>query len=119
MLNDSAEMDEVEDSLGLKAPNIIGPMDGYAKKINPKIMKGKGKKVHLNVVVRKERILACHKFISRWAYKTAIPFHALEDGSFKMMLEVVGQFGTRLPPLTRYSLSDPLLKHEVERKKNC
>ncbi|CAH1432877.1 unnamed protein product [Lactuca virosa] len=35
-----------------------------------------------------------------------------------MMLEVVGQFGTGLPPPTRYSLSDPLLKHEVERTKS-
>ncbi|CAH1426499.1 unnamed protein product [Lactuca virosa] len=93
-------------------------MDGYVNKINPEIMKGKGKKVDLNDVVRKERILACHKFISRWAYKTAIPFHALEDDSFKMMLEVVGQFGIGLTPPTRYSLSDPLLKHEVERTKS-
>ncbi|CAI9274375.1 unnamed protein product [Lactuca saligna] len=35
-----------------------------------------------------------------------------------MMLEVVGQFGTGLPPPTRYSLCDPLLKHEVERTKS-
>ncbi|CAI9274423.1 unnamed protein product [Lactuca saligna] len=66
----------------------------------------------------KKEFLACHKFISRWAYKNAIPFHALEDDSFKMMLEVVGQFGTRLPPPTRYSLSDRLLKLEVERTKS-
>nr|KAJ0192639.1 hypothetical protein LSAT_V11C800420980 [Lactuca sativa] len=117
VLNDGATMDEIEDPSGLKAPSYIGPMDGYAHKINPEIMKGKGKN-DLNDVVRKERILACHKFISRWAYKTAIPFHALEDDNFKMMLEVVGQFGTRLPPPTRYSLSDPLLKHEIERTKS-
>nr|KAJ0203426.1 hypothetical protein LSAT_V11C500259860 [Lactuca sativa] len=52
-----------------------------------------------------------------WAYKTTNPFHAWEDDSFKMMLEVVGQFGTGLLPPARYSLSDPLLKHEVERTK--
>nr|KAJ0196902.1 hypothetical protein LSAT_V11C700375580 [Lactuca sativa] len=98
VLNDSVE---IEDSLGMKAPSYIGPVDGYANKINPKIMKEKGRKVDLNDVVRKERILACHKFISRWAYKTAIPFHALEDDSFKMMLEVVGHFGIGLPPPSR------------------
>nr|KAJ0227626.1 hypothetical protein LSAT_V11C100033800 [Lactuca sativa] len=66
----------------------------------------------------KDRILACHKFISRWAYKRAISFHALEDDNFKMMLEFVGQFGTGLPPPNRYSLSETLLNREVERTKN-
>ncbi|CAH1432853.1 unnamed protein product [Lactuca virosa] len=35
-----------------------------------------------------------------------------------MMLEVVGQFGTELPPPTRYSLSDLLLKLEDKRTKS-
>ncbi|GJY36907.1 hypothetical protein Tco_0422285 [Tanacetum coccineum] len=35
-----------------------------------------------------------------------------------MLLEVVGQFGPGLPPPTRYELSTPLLKEEVERTKN-
>nr|KAJ0193250.1 hypothetical protein LSAT_V11C800392070 [Lactuca sativa] len=74
VLNDSVEMDEIEDSLGLKTPSYIGPMDGYANKINPEIMKGKGKKADLNDVVRNERILAFHKFISKWAYKTKFLF---------------------------------------------
>nr|KAJ0214084.1 hypothetical protein LSAT_V11C400215160 [Lactuca sativa] len=118
-LHDSVDVDETKDFLGFKAPNVIGPMDTYANKINPEeaLKKGKGKKVDLNDIVRKDRILACHKFISRWAYKTSISFHALEDDSFKMMLEVIGQFGTGIPPPTRYSLSDPLLKLEVERTK--
>nr|GFA07237.1 hypothetical protein [Tanacetum cinerariifolium] len=38
--------------------------------------------------------------------------------SFKMMLEVVGQFGPGLPPPTRYELNTPLLKEEVKRTKN-
>ncbi|CAI9278329.1 unnamed protein product [Lactuca saligna] len=113
-------VDGVESSLGLKAPNVIGPMDGYANKINPEedLNARKGKNVDLNNIVRKERILTVHKYISRWAYESAIPFHAFERDSFKMMLEVVGQFGTGLPPPTRYALSDTLLKHEVERTKN-
>nr|GEU50409.1 hypothetical protein [Tanacetum cinerariifolium] len=47
-----------------------------------------------------------------WAYEYAIPFHAFEKDSFKMLLEVVGQFGTMLPPPTRCELSIPLLKEE-------
>nr|KAJ0220207.1 hypothetical protein LSAT_V11C200096930 [Lactuca sativa] len=116
-LHNSVDVDEIEDFLGSKAPNVISPMDDFANKINPEeaLKKGKGKKVDLSNIVRKDRVLACHKFISRWAYKVAIPFHALEDDSCTMMLEVVGQFGTGLPPPTIYSLSDPLLKLEVER----
>ncbi|CAI9284358.1 unnamed protein product [Lactuca saligna] len=112
-------VDGVEASLGLKAPNVIGPMDCFANIINPEeaLNARKGKNVYLNNVVRKERILTVHKYISRWAYESAIPFHAFERDSFKMMLEVVGQFGTGLPPPSRYALSDTLLKHEVERTK--
>ncbi|GKB04057.1 putative transcription factor/ chromatin remodeling BED-type(Zn) family protein [Tanacetum coccineum] len=58
------------------------------------------------------------KYVARWAYESAIPFHAFEKDSFKMLLEVVGQFGPGLPPPTRYELSTPLLKEEVERTKN-
>ncbi|CAH1441575.1 unnamed protein product [Lactuca virosa] len=113
------EFHEAENSLGSKAPNVIGPMDNYANIINPKegLKEGKGKNIDLNNIVRKERILTVHKFISRWAYESVIPFHSFERDSFKMMLEVIGQFGTGLPCPTRYALSDPLLKHEVERTK--
>ncbi|CAH1440652.1 unnamed protein product [Lactuca virosa] len=113
-------VDGVESSFGLKAPNVIGPMDGYANKINPEedLNARKGKNIILNNIVQKERIFTVHKYISRWAYESAIPFHALEKESFKMMLEVVGQFRTRLPPPTRYDLSDTILKHEVERTKS-
>ncbi|GJX08873.1 uncharacterized protein Tco_0196805 [Tanacetum coccineum] len=41
-----------------------------------------------------------------------------DEDSFKMLLEVVGQFGPGLPPPTRYELSTLLLKEEVERTKN-
>nr|KAJ0219468.1 hypothetical protein LSAT_V11C300135740 [Lactuca sativa] len=86
-------------------PNFVGPMDTYTNKINLEeaLKVGKGKSFDLNNIVRKERILTVHKFISRWAK---------ESDSFKLMLEVIGQFGTELPCPTIYALSDPLLKHE-------
>ncbi|CAI9270821.1 unnamed protein product [Lactuca saligna] len=113
------EFHEAENCLGTKAPNVICPMDNYANIINPEegLKEGKGKNVDLNNIVRKKRILTVHKYISRWAYESAIPFHAFERDSFKMMLEVIGQFGIGLPCPTRYALIDPLLKHEVERTK--
>ena len=114
------EFHEAENSLGSKVPNVMGPKDNYANLINLEegLKEGKGKNVDLSNIVRKERILTVHKFISRWAYESVIPFHAFERDSLKMMLEVIGKFGTELPCPTRYALSDPLLKHEVERTKN-
>lgn len=114
------DVDGIDDSSGTRVPNVLGPMDSFANKLNPEeaLKSGKGKKVDLNNIVRKERILAAHKFISRWAYECAVPFHAFEKDSFKMMLEVIGQFGTGLPSPSRYALSNTLLKYEVERTKN-
>nr|KAJ0190735.1 hypothetical protein LSAT_V11C800397090 [Lactuca sativa] len=116
-LHDS--VDEIVNSLGSRAPNVIGPMDNFANIINPEedVKAGKGKNVDLNNIVQKERILAVDNFISRWAYESVIAFHAFKRDSFKMMLEVIGQFGTVLPYPTRYALSDPLLKLEIERSK--
>ena len=104
----------------MKEPNVFGPMDNFANTINPEqsLKKGKDKNVELNNSIRKERIWAAKKYVARWAYKSAIPFHAFENDEFKMLLEVVGQFGPGLPPPTRYELSTPILKEEVERTKN-
>ncbi|GKB66236.1 putative transcription factor/ chromatin remodeling BED-type(Zn) family protein [Tanacetum coccineum] len=92
--NESFEDDEVHDD-SMKEPNVFGPMDNFANTINPE--QSLKKKVGI---------------------ESAIPFHAFEKDSFKMLLEVVGQFGPGLPPPTRYELSTPLLKEEVERTKN-
>nr|GEV04299.1 hypothetical protein [Tanacetum cinerariifolium] len=78
------------------------------------LKKGKDKNVKLSTFIQKERIWMAKKYISRWAYESAIPFHAFEMDSFKMFLEVVGQFGTKLPQPTRYEMSITLLKEEGE-----
>ncbi|GJU68505.1 putative transcription factor/ chromatin remodeling BED-type(Zn) family protein [Tanacetum coccineum] len=118
-LDSSLEDDEVHDH-SMKEPNVFGPMDNFANILNPEqsLEKGKGKKVELSNAIRKERMWMTKKCVARWAYESTIPFHAFEKDSFKMLLEVVGQFGPGLPPPTRYELSTPLLKEEVERTKN-
>ncbi|GJY62427.1 hypothetical protein Tco_0463084 [Tanacetum coccineum] len=118
-LDSSLEDDEVHDH-SMKEPNVFGPMDNFANILNPEqsLEKGKGKKVELSNAIRKERMWMTKKYVARWAYESAIPFHAFEKDSFKMLLEVVGQFGPGLPPPTRHELSTPLLKEEVERTKN-
>ncbi|GJY70705.1 hypothetical protein Tco_0474408 [Tanacetum coccineum] len=111
--NESLEDDEVHDH-SMKEPNVFGPMDNFANTVNPEqyLKKGKGKNVELSNSIRKERIWMTKKYVARWAYEFVIPFHAFEKDSFKMLLEVVGQLGPKLPPPTRYELSTPLLKEE-------
>nr|GEU73533.1 hypothetical protein [Tanacetum cinerariifolium] len=117
-LDSSIEDDEVHDH-SMKEPNVFGPMDNFTNVVKPEqsLERGKGKKVKLSNAIRKERMWMTKKYIARWAYESAIPFYAFEKDSFKMLLEVVGQFGPGLPPPT-YELSTPLLKEEVERTKN-
>ncbi|PWA96008.1 hypothetical protein CTI12_AA029720 [Artemisia annua] len=112
------ESDDEGTKSSMKEPNIFGPMD----KVNPEesLKRGKGakgKSVDLSNAIRKERMWMAKKYIGMWAYEAAIPFHAFERDSFKLLLEVVGQFGPGLPPPTRYELSTPILKEEVERTK--
>ncbi|GJQ92119.1 ribonuclease H-like domain-containing protein [Tanacetum coccineum] len=118
--NESLKDDEVHDD-SMKEPNVFGPMHNFANTVNPEQSlkrKVKGKNVELSNSIRKERMWMTKKYVARWAYESAIPFHAFEKDSFKMLLEVVGQFRPGLPPPTRYELSTPLLKEEVERTKN-
>ncbi|CAI9267481.1 unnamed protein product [Lactuca saligna] len=69
-------------------------------------------------VIRKEHMIHVKEYICRWAYECAIPFHAFEKDSFKIMLEAVGQFGRGAPPPTRYEMGETYLKKEVERTIN-
>ncbi|GJX40910.1 hypothetical protein Tco_0255900 [Tanacetum coccineum] len=117
---DSNETSEDElHNYSMKEPNVFSPMDNFANTVNPEqsLEKGKDINVKLTTSIRKERIWISKKYISRWAYESAIPFHTFEKDSFKMLLEVVSQFETGLPPPTRYEMSITILKEEVERTK--
>jgi hypothetical protein len=50
-------------------------------------------------------------------YEAGIPFHAIDNDSFKRFVEAVGQFGPGYRPPSQYLLREPLLKEEVERTK--
>ncbi|GJZ17489.1 hypothetical protein Tco_0553612 [Tanacetum coccineum] len=93
-LDSSLEDDEVHDH-SMKEPSFFSPMDNFANIVNPEqsLERGKGKKVELNNAIRKRK--------------------NVDDKEI-----LVGQFGPGLPPPTRYELSTPLLKEEVERTKN-
>ncbi|GKC53421.1 hypothetical protein Tco_1076166 [Tanacetum coccineum] len=105
-LDSSLEDDEVHDH-SMKEPSFFGPMDNFANIVNPEqsLERGKGKKVELSNAIRKERMWMTKKYVARWAYESAIPFHAFEKDSFKMLLEVVPRpIWTGIPPPTKYEL---------------
>ena len=113
--------EELHDS-SMKEPNLFGHMDNFANKVNPEesLKRGKGmkgKNVDLCNAIRKDRMWMAKKYVGRWAYEAAIPFHAFELDSFKLLLEVVGQFGPGLPPPTRYELSTTLQRKRLKEQK--
>ncbi|KAK9074015.1 hypothetical protein SSX86_006610 [Deinandra increscens subsp. villosa] len=78
---------DLDDSFGvLKEGRTFGPMDSFTT------FKGKkecSKQSNLNNVVRKEQLIRVKEYICRWAYECAIPFHAFERDSFKLMMEAI------------------------------
>ncbi|KAK9071810.1 hypothetical protein SSX86_008239 [Deinandra increscens subsp. villosa] len=106
---------DLDDSFGvLKEGRTFGPMDSFTT------FKGKkecSKQSNLNNVVRKEQLIRVKEYICRWAYECAIPFHAFERDSFKLMMEAIGQFGPNAEPPTRYEMGETYLKKEVEKTK--
>ncbi|XP_073019346.1 uncharacterized protein [Primulina eburnea] len=65
----------------------------------------------------KQRTHSVQQYVSRWVYESGIPFHAIDNDSFKRFVEAVGQFGPGYCPPSQYLLREPLLKEEVERTK--
>ncbi|XP_073024252.1 uncharacterized protein [Primulina eburnea] len=55
--------------------------------------------------------------VGRWAYENGISFNALDNDSFKQLMEAVGQFGPGFKPPTQYQLKELFLKAKVERTK--
>ncbi|XP_052193854.1 uncharacterized protein LOC127802188, partial [Diospyros lotus] len=49
--------------------------------------------------------------------QAGIPFNAIDNDSFKLFVEAVGQFGPGFKPPSQYQLKEPLLKGEVDRIK--
>lgn len=86
-----------------KKPRQKGPLDRYFTPNPEDVVKGGkdgkgGKQQTINAVVRKElRDKAC-QYIARWFYDAAIPFHAANYDSFKVMIEAIGQFGPGMKP---------------------
>ncbi|XP_073015997.1 uncharacterized protein [Primulina eburnea] len=117
------EYEEVEGSLGTRRkPLNLGPMDRFASEINLDSSLSGSKKTtqQKNIIdaLWKQRTHSVHQYVSRWVYESGIPFHAIDNDSFKRFVEAVGQFGPGYCPPSQYLLREPLLKEEVERTKS-
>ncbi|XP_058216746.1 uncharacterized protein LOC131327614 [Rhododendron vialii] len=116
---DEFEDDEVEHVGSKKRPHVLGPMDRYAK-INPDSSDTSGfkkmRQPNVNDAIWKDMSHQVSQFLAQWVYEANIPFHAIDNDSFKRFAEAVGQFGLKYQPPSQYQLREPLLK-EVDRTK--
>ncbi|KAG5562689.1 hypothetical protein RHGRI_005421 [Rhododendron griersonianum] len=117
---DGFEDDEVEHVGSRKRPHVLGPMDRYTE-INPGSSDTSGfnkiRQPNINDAVWKKRSHEVSQYLARWVYEVGIPFHAIDNDSFKHFVEAVGQFGPGYQPPSQYQLREPLLKEEVDRTK--
>ncbi|XP_058184290.1 uncharacterized protein LOC131301839 [Rhododendron vialii] len=122
IVGDESEGDEIENvAVGSKKrPYVLGPMDRYTD-INPDSSDTSGfKKMRqptINDSFWKEKSHKVSQYLARWVYEAGIPFHAIDNDSFKRFVEVVGLFGPGYQPPSQYQLREPLLKEVVERTK--
>ncbi|XP_052207042.1 uncharacterized protein LOC127811330 [Diospyros lotus] len=65
----------------------------------------------------KERTQSVREYCARWVYEAGIPFNAIDNDSFKLFVEAVGQFGPGFKPPSQYQLKELLLKGEVDKIK--
>ncbi|XP_042465666.1 uncharacterized protein LOC122048129 [Zingiber officinale] len=115
------DVDEFQESFGTMKPSrTLGPMDKFSSVINPEtslnLAKSK-REQSINDALFKERTSLVKEYVCRWAYEAGVSFNAVDRDSFKVMMEAVGQFGPGFKPPTRYEMSEPYLKKEVDRIK--
>ncbi|TQE07882.1 hypothetical protein C1H46_006531 [Malus baccata] len=114
------EEEDIEVIGSRKRPRTLGPMDRFASAINPDSSNEGSKNTrqqNINDAIWKERAHQVDQYVARWVYEAGIPFHAIDNDSFKRVMEAVGQFGPGYLPPSQYELREPLLKEEVERVK--
>ncbi|CAN6552248.1 unnamed protein product [Malus baccata var. baccata] len=98
------EEEDIEVVGSRKRPRTLGPMDRFASSINPDSSNEGSKKTrqqNIHHAIWKERAHQVDQYVARWVYEAGIPFHAIDNDSFKRVIEAV----------------EPLLKEEVERVK--
>ncbi|TXG53907.1 hypothetical protein EZV62_019163 [Acer yangbiense] len=116
------EGEEIEGLGPRKKPNFLGPMDKFTSKIDPESSMSTSKSLrqqNINDVIFKQRTHSVHRYVARWVYEAGISFNAIQNNSFRAMMEAVGLFGPGYKEPSRYQLSEPLLKEEVSNTKEA
>ncbi|KAK3230385.1 hypothetical protein Dsin_002266 [Dipteronia sinensis] len=114
----SAEVDilgeeELEEEMkGLwprKKPNFLSPMDRFALPINPESSEKTKRQQNTNEKLFKVRADPVQEYVSNWVYEAGIPFNAIDNDSFKTMVEAIGQFGWHFKPSSQWQLREIFL----------
>ncbi|XP_024161380.1 uncharacterized protein LOC112168490 [Rosa chinensis] len=113
-VSQSHDVEDVEiegTSLSRKRPHFLGPIDKFASSITPEDSIDGSKKMrqqNINDAIWKERTHSVHQWLARWVYEASIPFHVIDNDSFKRFVEAEEVERTK----------NSLKKHEEEWAKN-
>ena len=114
------EEEDIEVIGSRQRPRTLGPMDRSASSINPDSSNEGSKKTrqqNIHHAIWKERAHQVDQYVAQWVYEAGISFHAIDNDSFKRVMEAVGQFFSGYLPPSQYELRESLLKEEVKRVK--
>ncbi|XP_076927199.1 uncharacterized protein LOC143590669 [Bidens hawaiensis] len=96
------------------ASNVRGPMDAMFK---TDLGKRKQTTIDRNNPIKKKLETNAWEAISDWAYAINLPFNAVRDESFPIMLNAIGEYGRGLPPPSYHNMRITLLNKRVEKTK--
>ncbi|KAL1207419.1 hypothetical protein V5N11_007013 [Cardamine amara subsp. amara] len=118
-INKDNIIEELEKELGtLKTPHFQGPIDQYTTCINPEAsLAAQTRQQSIHDAISKEKTHAVRQYCARWVYQSSIPFNAIENETFRLFCEALGQFGPGWMPPSPYQLREPLLNEEQQRTK--
>ncbi|CAN1292900.1 hypothetical protein LINPERPRIM_LOCUS21780 [Linum perenne] len=85
--------------IGSSEPHTLGPLDKWARAIDPKLS-------------------TSEMLICVLTYIVGVAFNAIDNDEFKQMVEAIGIFGPGLKPPSQHDLRESLLKSEYARTKS-
>ena len=94
-INKGSNVEELERELGtLKSPHFQGPIDQYATSINPEAsLAAQARQQNIHDAISKEKTHAVRQYCARWMYEANVAFNAIDNESFRLFCEALGQFG--------------------------
>ncbi|CAN7105975.1 unnamed protein product [Brassica rapa subsp. narinosa] len=118
-INRDSNVEELEKQIGiLKSPHFQGPIDHFATSINPEAsLAAQKRQQSIHDAISKEKTHAVRQYCARWIFQSNISFNAIDNDSFRLFCEALGQFGPGWVPPSQYQLREPLLNEERQRTK--